>query len=266
MSQERYRLLLTAAAYWHSKRKERNAHTVTKNNNRRWWVHPIISRRSEEGAWSQMIEEFRTLYPEKHRQFFRVTPESFEYILAQIKHVITKQDTQMRKAIDPGQRLAVTLMYLATGDSFKTLSLFFRIGESTLRGIVYETCKAIWDVMKDKYLKTPSSAAEWLQISTSFEEMWQFPHCLGAIDGKHCAIQAPPNSGSQYFNYKKHFSIVLMAISDPTYCFTYVDVGAAGRWSDGGTFDHCSFNTAASRNELNLPADDYLPGETYYHY
>jgi hypothetical protein len=34
----------------------------------------------------------------------------------------------------------------------------------------------------------------WRQIADDFYSMWQFPNCIGAIDGKHFEIQAPKNS------------------------------------------------------------------------
>ena len=65
----------------------------------------------------------------------------------------------------------------------------------------------------------------WLDIATKFDNKWNFPHCLGAIDGKHIIIQAPPRSGSTFFNYKKSFSIVLLAVCNDNYEFTLADIG-----------------------------------------
>ena len=41
--------------------------------------------------------------------------------------------------------------------------------------------------------------------------------CLGAVDGMHVASIRPLKSGTIYFNYKKFFSIVLLAVSDTNY-------------------------------------------------
>ena len=56
-------------------------------------------------------------------------------------------------------------------------------------------------------MKAPTSKKEWLDIATEFDSKWNFPHCLGAIDGKHIIIQAPLRSGSTFFNYTKSFGI-----------------------------------------------------------
>ena len=59
----------------------------------------------------------------------------------------------------------------------------------------------------------------------------------------------PPNTGSEYFNKKKLFSIVLIGVCDANYRFTYV--GSSGRWSDGGT--HCTLSQVMSDSALNIP-------------
>ena len=48
----------------------------------------------------------------------------------------------------------------------------------------------------------PQTSDDWKKIAENFEKKWNFPHCIGAMDGKHITITAPYNSGSYYFNYK----------------------------------------------------------------
>ncbi|KAL1448219.1 hypothetical protein WDU94_000600 [Cyamophila willieti] len=74
-----------------------------------------------------------------------------------------------------------------------------------------------------------------------FEMKWDFPHCLGAIDGKHVDIIPPCGSGSQYYNYKGRHSLVLMAIVNANYQFLLCDFGTNGRISEGGVLQNTKF-------------------------
>ena len=78
----------------------------------------------------------------------------------------------------------------------------------------------------------PKTPTEWKTVADRFATRWNFPHCLGAIDGKQVVILKPGKSGSTYLNYKHTFSIVLMALVNSEYNFMYVSVGAQGPMSD----------------------------------
>jgi hypothetical protein len=62
-----------------------------------------------------LIQELEEEDPEKFKQYFRVTPNGFKEILGKVGPSIKKQDTNMRRSIQPAERLAVTLRFLATG-------------------------------------------------------------------------------------------------------------------------------------------------------
>ena len=113
--------------------------------------------------------------------------------------------------------------------------------------------------MVDTYMHPPTQA-DWNRIEYGFRTCWNFPNCCGAIDGKHVALQSPPNSGSLYFNYKNHFSVVLMALVDDSYKFIYVDVGNYGSNSDSGIFKNSHFGQRFMQGLLNLPGRKLLPG------
>lgn len=87
--------------------------------------------------------------------------------------------------------------------------------------------KIIWDILSPVYLPE-KSVDDWKEIAIDYEKKCNFPHCLGSIDGKHIRSTKPPNSGSAFFNYKKYYSFVLMAICDAHYRFTWFDAGDYG--------------------------------------
>ncbi|XP_058625890.1 uncharacterized protein LOC131536781 [Onychostoma macrolepis] len=101
---------------------------------------------------------------------------------------------------------------------------------------------------------------DWQTIAQDFSVQWNFPNCLGAIDGKHVVIQAPPKSGSLFYNYKGTYSIVLLGVVDANYCFRVINVGAYGRGSDGGTLRDSAFGRALEAGTLKIPPDACLPG------
>lgn len=98
-----------------------------------------------------------------------------------------------------------------------------------------------------------SDRDRWMSVAGRFEEQWNFPHCIGALDGKHVLIQAPPNSGSLFFNYKGTFSVVLLALVDADYRFIAVDIGGYGGNSDGGIFANSDLGKALQAGHLDVP-------------
>lgn len=108
----------------------------------------------------------------------------------------------------------------------------------------------------------PKNEKEWISIAHDYNNKWNFPHCLGVIYGKHIVIQCPEHSGSEFYNYKGTFSIVLMALVDANYIFSYIDIGYQGRTCDGGVFRNTSLHKKLEQNELNIPKDEPLPSKT----
>lgn len=156
--------------------------------------------------------------------FTRMSNVDFELLVSMIGPVIHKENTNFRQAISVQDRLAITLFFLAPGDSYHSLMYLFEVSKQSISKIVPEVCTAIVNCLKE-YVKTPSTPEEWELVAAGYKKMWQFDQCLGALDGKHIVLQSPENSGSQFFNYKYQYSIVLMALVDSKYNFVYINVG-----------------------------------------
>ena len=100
-----------------------------------------------------------------------------------------KKKNFMREPLDVGLKLATTLRFLATGDSYKSLQYSFRVASNTISNFVPEVCKAIIEVYKNEVLKCPKTPDEWKAVAEGFSSKWNYHNCLGALDGKHVAMK-----------------------------------------------------------------------------
>ena len=99
-----------------------------------------------------------------------------------------------------------------------TIAASYRISQTSTGSVIKETTGATWNVFSEKgYLQPPQSTKDLENICRRFKNRWNFPYCVGALDGKHVVIQAHAKSGSFFFNYKKSFRSVLLGLCDASY-------------------------------------------------
>lgn len=191
-----------------------------------------------------------------------MSPERFEHLLSLVGPSIQKKSTKLREPISAEQRLVLTIRFLSSGDAQQSLCYSFRLGKSTISQIISETCAAIYENLRGEYLRAPESEADWLSIAERFENTWNMPHVIGAIDGKHIRIQCPSFTGTQFYNYKGFFSLVLMAICDANYCFTMFDVGQFGSNNDSGVLANSDMGAGFEYDQFKVPKKSFVNEET----
>ena len=121
-----------------------------------------------------------------------------------------------------------------------------------------ETCRVTVNTLMTEVMP---SEEQWKAIAEDFWwNIWNLSNFIGVVDGKHDNTEAPANSGSVYFNHKKTFSAILLALVDANYDFVMIDVGPFGRSSDGGIFSHSALEKRMENGSLNIPLDSCLPG------
>lgn len=221
-------------------------------------VHEINRSRQKVGEYHTLFSQL-TAHPEKFFEYFRMQELTFKYILNLIENRLKKQWCNFhQQRILPEERLMVTLRYLSTGLSFRALAFSFRMGKSTVAGIVKETVEAIWDELYPIHMPMPTSESL-KKIAEKFYEIWSFPNVIGCLDGKHIRLNCPANSGSMFYNYKQYFSLVLQALVDADYKYIIIDVGGYGKQSDGGTYLASHLLHFIENKFIKFPEPTFLP-------
>lgn len=99
-----------------------------------------------------------------------------------------------------------------------------------------ETCKAIIAEILEKVMLCPKKPEEWKEVATKFAQRWNFTHALVALDGKHVTIKKFPLKCISFYNHKRFYSNVLLALEDGKCKFSCVDISAHWCSTDGEVF------------------------------
>lgn len=223
-----------------------------RRGNTRGW----IKRRNERGFFCNLWKELSLEDTETFKRMMRMSHQTFTKLLNLVEEDITPNERPSgTRPIPAAERLTILIRYLATGMTFADLSYEFRVSERAVSYIISEVAHAIIKNLGDTYVRPPLSETEWKNVATEFNGRWNFPHCIGAIDGKHVVIEPPPNTGSEYHNYKKSFSIILLAIVGPDYECIFADVGSNGRMNDSGVWNTSDMKKRIEEKRMNIPKD-----------
>ncbi|KAL1422045.1 hypothetical protein MTO96_022507 [Rhipicephalus appendiculatus] len=189
-------------------------HRLRRKRKMSLYITEIFDRRPEYGEYHHLVQELRQSDPEYHFKYFR---------------------------------------FMATGGSVQDIAMSYRMDGSTVSQILKETLPAIWESLLPRVMAQPSEQ-KWIKIAAEYNEKWNFPNTIGSIDGKHFVIKCPANSGSDNFNYKGFYSILMLAVADASYRFITVDIGAQGRFPDGAVFEGSNLEKRLQNKGLGLPS------------
>ena len=82
-----------------------------------------------------------------------------------MKPRITKKTTRFRLPISPEEKLAITLQFLATGETYKSLIYQYRVNEVSISRSVPEVCQVIIESFLEEYMSLPDSKEKWLAVA-----------------------------------------------------------------------------------------------------
>lgn len=113
-----------------------------RHKKRRFWERTLFKRRNLYSG-TNLLTDFRMEDSSGFKNFCRMSAADFEYLLTVIGPKISKRDTNCRSAVPVRDRLAITLRFLATGDSYTSLMYLFKVSKQLISAIVPEVCTAL---------------------------------------------------------------------------------------------------------------------------
>lgn len=230
----------------------------TKKKKHKEWVTPYLLERSEKGRY---VQDFQKMIknPSMFHDNFHMSYTCFRKLFRILEEHLTPKRKSRPDCIPPQMKLAVVLEYLVTGGEQYSLCSSYRVSRSQMGYLIDAVCDAICEELKKEI--APWNTEAMRRYAEELEEVSNFPNCIGIIDGKHVTIRAPADGAEMFVNHKGFHSIVLLAVCNASYKFTYVDVGAYGS-EDYNVFANTKFGQDVLSDRLEFPENRSIGGTT----
>lgn len=231
--------------------------TILSKRKRRKIKH-IYTDRDKEDHGNSFIKNHLLYDEETYRQFFRLNKKQVDFVLSLIENNIKKTSSRRVKyPISPVEKLLLTLRFLTTGETFRSLSVAFKISYGYISIIVRDVLRELYKKLVPIFLPEPQ-ISDFEKIANDFTTKCNFPNCIGVMDGKHVRVLSPKNSGSLYSD-RHYFSIVLLALIDTNCKFVIVDIGSYGEEEENGIFEKSIMGRHMRSGEFRFPVEKSLP-------
>ena len=211
-------------------------------------VHPRIWSKDRSLEWWRGIEA--GLYDDGWwTENLRMNKRTFDVICNELRPHLSRQFTKFRAPVGVEARVAVTIWKLATNIEYRTIAALFGLGRATVGEIVIDTCNSIATFLLPKYVCLPQNECL-RQTLNGFQSRWGFPQTVGAIDGTHIPIMCPLDSGTDYYNRKGFYSMLIQAVVDFRGIFIDVNIGWPGKVHDARVFANSTLYQKGSNGTL----------------
>ncbi|KAH7978561.1 hypothetical protein HPB49_005923 [Dermacentor silvarum] len=188
-------------------------------NNLMMTIDSVTERSVNRDRWSfsrrtRCFEETVSLLGERFfKRAINVTPATFRYTVDSVRPLLGGQTTNMRESIALDKRVAICLHWLCSSAEDHSVAEWFAVGRSSVNVAYRGLCEAVIHTMEAEWINMPtaSSVAEHLgEFMTTLE----FPQAMGSQDGCHFPVSPPKESATDYTNYTRWYSIILLALVD----------------------------------------------------
>ncbi|CAF2774815.1 unnamed protein product [Rotaria sp. Silwood2] len=187
--------------------------------------------------WTEIVPLMTDI---QFKENFRIKRSTFDDLVRIVGPHISKQDTNYRAAIPVQKRIACALYILGSTCELRTVSNLLGIGINTAGVLLHEFCDVMIDLFLHKLIKFPTTDVEIRETIQGFFTKFDYPSCLGSLDGTHIQIKPPLGAEPDYYNYKKYHSVIMLATVNSDLLFTYINVGAPGRCNDSSVYSRCT--------------------------